>query len=135
MVEFYPYEDLGYVVDPESDMKEITVILIGKQMAKCNPRPAVIYVTGGAVDEHYAKLDELKKYCEDQKLVFLCPKSAELDELAKTYSYAVNRCKDLNIRRDEISVRAAADFLDAAQELVEYMEDEFDAEPGPAEVF
>ena len=33
MVEFYPYEDLGYVVDPESDMKEITVILIGKQMA------------------------------------------------------------------------------------------------------
>ena len=135
MVEFYPYENLGYVVDPESDMKEITVILIGKQMAKCNPRPAVIYVTGGAVDEHYEKLEELKKYCEEQKLVFLCPASAELEELAKTYTYAVNRCKDLNIRRDEISVRAADGYLDAARALAEYMEDEFDAEPGPAEVF
>lgn len=135
MVEFYPYEDLGYIVDPESDMKEITVILIGKQMAKCNPRPAVIYITGGKIDEEYAKLGELKAYCEENKVVYICPKAEDIDELAKTYKYATEKCKDLNIKPNEISVKADAEHLDVAQELVEYMEDEFDAEVEPAEVF
>ena len=112
MVEFYPYEDLGYVVDPESDMKEITVILIGKQMAKCNPRPAVIYITGGKVNEEYAKLGELKAYCEENKVVYICPKAEDLDELAKTYKYATEKCKDLNIKPNEISVKADAEHLD-----------------------
>ena len=30
-VDFYEYDGLGYVVDPESDTKVVTVILIGKQ--------------------------------------------------------------------------------------------------------
>ena len=72
-VEFYKYDELGYAVDPESDTKEITVILVGKQTVKANPRPAVIYVTGGAINESYEKLEELKKYCADNKVVFLCP--------------------------------------------------------------
>lgn len=135
MVEFYPYEDLGYVVDPESDMKEITVILIGKQMAKCNPRPAVIYITGGAVNEEYDKLGELKAYCEENKVVYVCPKATDIDELVKTYKYIVDKCKDLNVKPGEINVKATAEYLDAAKELVEYMEDEFDAEVEPAEVF
>ena len=33
-VEFYEYDELGYAVDPESDTKEITVILVGKQTVK-----------------------------------------------------------------------------------------------------
>ena len=59
-VDFYEYDELGYAVDPESDTKEITVILVGKQTVKANPRPAVIYVTGGAINESYEKLEELK---------------------------------------------------------------------------
>ena len=45
-VDFYDYNGLGYVVDPESDTKIVPVILIGPQPVKCNPRPAVIYVAG-----------------------------------------------------------------------------------------
>ena len=30
-VEFYEYDGKGYIVDPESDTKERTVILLGKQ--------------------------------------------------------------------------------------------------------
>src|SRR5699024_1661725 len=84
-VDFYEYDGLGYVVDPESDTKVVTVILIGKQTVKANPRPAVIYVTGGKIDESYEKLEELKKYCADNKVVFICPKATDAEELGKTY--------------------------------------------------
>lgn len=82
-VDFYDYNGLGYVVDPESDTKIVPVILIGPQPVKCNPRPAVIYVAGGKVDEKYTKLEELKKYCGDNKVVFLCPKADDLNGLAE----------------------------------------------------
>ena len=68
-------------------------------------------------------------------MVYICPKATDIDELAKTYKYATEKCKDLNIKPNEISVKADAEHLDVAQELVEYMEDEFDAEVEPAEVF
>ena len=47
MVEFYEYEGLGTVVDPESETKEV-FIPSPPTMAtlKINPRPVVIYVTG-----------------------------------------------------------------------------------------
>lgn len=133
MVEFYKYGDLGYAVDPESDMKEITVILIGKQMTKCNPRPCVIYVTGGKIDESYAKLEELKAYCEENKVVYLCPTATDVEGLNESYRYAVDKCKDLNIRPDAISVKATAEYMSVGQELVEYTIDEYDAEMEDAE--
>ena len=85
-VDFYEYDELGYAVDPESDTKEITVILVGKQTVKANPRPAVIYVTGGAINESYEKLEELKKYCADNKVVFLCPKATDVKNWQKHIS-------------------------------------------------
>ena len=127
-VDFYEYDGLGYVVDPESDTKVVTVILIGKQTVKANPRPAVIYVTGGKIDESYEKLEELKKYCADNKVVFICPKATDAEELGKTYQYALDKFKDLNIVKEEISIKADSEHLDAAQELVEYVLDEFDDE-------
>ena len=50
-VDFYDYNGLGYVVDPESDTKIVPVILIGPEALKCHPRSAVIFVAGGNVDE------------------------------------------------------------------------------------
>ena len=134
-VDFYEYDGLGYVVDPESDTKVVTVILIGKQTVKANPRPAGIYVTGGKIDESYEKLEELKKYCADNKVVFICPKATDAEELGKTYQYALDKFKDLNIVKEEISIKADSEHLDAAQELVEYVLDEFDDELDEAEEF
>ena len=134
-VDFYEYDGLGYVVDPESDTKVVTVILIGKQTVKANPRPAVIYVTGGKIDESYEKLEELKKYCADNKVVFICPKATDAEELGKTDQYALDKFKDLNIVKEEISIKADSEHLDAAQELVEYVLDEFDDELDEAEEF
>lgn len=127
-VDFYDYQGLGYVVDPESDTKVVTVILIGKQTVKANPRPAVIYVTGGKINESYEKLDELKAYCAENKVVFICPLATETEELGKTYQYALDKFKDLNIVKEEISIKSDSENLEAAQALVDYVLDEFDDE-------
>ena len=134
-VDFYEYNGLGYIVDPESDTKVVTVILIGKQTVKANPRPAVIYVTGGKINESYEKLEELKAYCAENKVVYICPTSTDADELGKTYQYAIDKFKDLNIVKDEISVKADSENMSAAQELVEFVLDEFDDELDDAEEF
>lgn len=134
-VDFYEYDGLGYVVDPESDTKVVTVILIGKQTVKANPRPAVIYVTGGKINENYEKLEELKAYCAENKVVFICPTATDAEELGKTYQYAVDKFKDLNIVKEEISVKSDSEHKEAAQELVEYVLDEFDDELDDVEEF
>ena len=134
-VDFYDYEGLGYIVDPESDTKVVTVILIGKQTVKANPRPAVIYVTGGKINENYEKLEELKAYCAKNKVVYICPTATDAEELGKTYQYALDKFKDLNIVKEEISIKADAENMGAAQELVEYVLDEFDDELEDAEEF
>ena len=105
-VDFYEYDGLGYIVDPESDTKVVTVILIGKQTVKANPRPAVIYVTGGKINENYEKLEELKTYCAENKVVYICPTATDVEELGKTYQYALDKFKDLNIVKEEISIKA-----------------------------
>ena len=134
-VDFYEYNGLGYIVDPESDTKVVTVILIGKQTVKANPRPAVIYVTGGKINESYEKLEELKAYCAENKVVYICPTSTDADDLGKTYQYAIDKFKDLNIVKEEISVKADSENMSAAQELVEFVLDEFDDELDDAEEF
>ncbi len=58
-----------------------------------------------------------------------------MDELGKTYQYAVDKFKDLNIVKEEISVKADSENMDAARELVEYVLDEFDDELDDAEEF
>ena len=60
-------------------------------------RPAVIYVTGGKINENYEKLEELKAYCAENKVVYICPTATDVEELGKTYQYAVDKFKDLNI--------------------------------------
>ena len=71
MVEFKEYEGLGYFIDPESDTKQV-FIPSPPTMAtvKINPRPGIIYVTGGKVKEGYEQLEALKDYAEKIKLEF-----------------------------------------------------------------
>ena len=134
-VEFYEYDELGYAVDPESDTKEITVILVGKQTVKANPRPAVIYVTGGAINESYEKLEELKKYCADNKSYFCAQRQRMWKNWQKHISMLLVILKKLNIVPEEISVKSDDDHTKQAEELVDYVLDEYDAEFGYSRKF
>ncbi len=92
-------------------------------------------MTGGKINESYEKLEELKAYCAENKVVYICPTSTDADELGKTYQYAIDKFKDLNIVKEEISVKADSENMSAAQELVEFVLDEFDDELDDAEEF
>lgn len=136
MVEFYEYEDLGYIIDPESDTKQVFIPSPPTMTTvKTNPRPSIIYVTGGKVKEGYEKLDELKAYAEENKIAILCPTSLDAEEIAETYKYIQTKYKVLNVKRNEITVQADADTMDAAQAAVDYMIDECDADIDDAEAF
>lgn len=134
MVEFYAYEDLGFIIDPESDTKEVfipsppTIVT-----AKINPRPAIIYITGGKVVEGYDKLETMKDYAEKNKVVIVCPTAEDAEELGKTYEYVSMKAKLLNVKKDQISIKGDADHMDLAQEAVDYAVDEMDADLDDAE--
>lgn len=136
-VEFYAYNELGYIVDPESETKVVFIPSPPTQMVtKINPRPVVIYVTGGKVTEDYEKLEELKTYCEDNKVVFVCPEATDEEELGATYTYVIENAKKLNVKPGEISVKADKENLEAAQAAADYFMDELDADDiDDAEVF
>ena len=133
MVEFYAYEDLGFIIDPESDTKEVFIPSPPTMVtAKINPRPAIIYITGGKVVEGYDKLETMKDYAEKNKVVIVCP-TAEDEELGKTYEYVSMKAKLLNVKKDQISIKGDADHMDLAQEAVDYAVDEMDADLDDAE--
>ena len=138
MVEFYAYEDLGFIIDPESDTKEVFIPSPPTMVtAKINPRPAIIYITGGKVVEGYDKLETMKDYAEKNKVVIVCPTAEDAEELGKTYEYVLdadgNKAKLLNVKKDQISIKGDADHMDLAQEAVDYAVDEMDADLDDAE--
>ena len=134
MVEFYAYEDLGFIIDPESDTKEVFIPSPPTMVtAKINPRPAIIYITGGKVVEGYDKLDTMKDYAEKNKVVIVCPTAEDAEELGKTYEYVSMKAKLLNVKKDQISIKGDADHMDLAQEAVDYAVDEMDADLDDAE--
>ena len=129
MVEFYAYEDLGFIIDPESDTKEVFIPSPPTMVtAKINPRPAIIYITGGKVVEGYDKLETMKDYAEKNKVVIVCPTAEDAEELGKTYEYVSMKAKLLNVKKDQISIKGDADHMDLAQEAVDYAVDEMDAD-------
>ena len=134
MVEFKEYEGLGYFIDPESDTKQV-FIPSPPTMAtvKINPRPGIIYVTGGKVKEGYEQLEAVKDYAEKNKVGIFCPTSLEAEEISKTYQHIQKSGKVLNIKRNELTVMGDAEHMDAAQEAVDYMVDECDADIDDAE--
>lgn len=134
MVEFKEYEGLGYFIDPESDTKQV-FIPSPPTMAtvKINPRPGIIYVTGGKVKEGYEQLEALKDYAEKNKVGIFCPTSLEAEEISKTYQHIQKSGKVLNIKRNELTVMGDAEHMDAAQGAVDYMVDECDADIDDAE--
>ena len=134
MVEFYAYEDLGFIIDPESDSKEVFIPSPPTMVtAKINPRPAIIYITGGKVVEGYDKLETMKDYAEKNKVVIVCPTAEDAEELGKTYEYVSMKAKLLNVKKDQISIKGDADHMDLAQEAVDYAVDEMDADLDDAE--
>ena len=134
MVEFYAYEDLGFIIDPESDTKEVFIPSPPTMVtAKINPRPAIIYITGGKVVEGYDKLETMKDYAEKNKVVIVCPTAEDAEELGKTYEYVSMKAKLLNVKKDQISIKGDADHMDLAQEAVDYAVDEMDADLVDAE--
>lgn len=134
MVEFYAYEDLGFIIDPESDTKEVFIPSPPTMVtAKINPRPAIIYITGGKVVEGYDKLETMKDYAEKNKVVIVCPAAEDAEELGKTYEYVSMKAKLLNVKKDQISIKGDADHMDLAQEAVDYAVDEMDADLDDAE--
>ena len=134
MVEFYAYEDLGFIIDPESDSKEVFIPSPPTMVtAKINPRPAIIYITGGKVVEGYDKLETMKDYAEKNKVVIVCPTAEDAEELGKTYEYVSTKAKLLNVKKDQISIKGDADHMDLAQEAVDYAVDEMDADLDDAE--
>ena len=134
MVEFYAYEDLGFIIDPESDTKEVFIPSPPTMVtAKINPRPALIYITGGKVVEGYDKLETMKDYAEKNKVVIVCPTAEDAEELGKTYEYVSMKAKLLNVKKDQISIKGDADHMDLAQEAVDYAVDEMDADLDDAE--
>lgn len=134
MVEFYAYEDLGFIIDPESDTKEVFIPSPPTMVtAKINPRPAIIYITGGKVVEGYDKLETMKDYAEKSKVVIVCPTAEDAEELGKTYEYVSMKAKLLNVKKDQISIKGDADHMDLAQEAVDYAVDEMDADLDDAE--
>ena len=134
MVEFYAYEDLGFIIDPESDTKEVFIPSPPAMVtAKINPRPAIIYITGGKVVEGYDKLETMKDYAEKNKVVIVCPTAEDAEELGKTYEYVSMKAKLLNVKKDQISIKGDADHMDLAQEAVDYAVDEMDADLDDAE--
>lgn len=134
MVEFYAYEDLGFIIDPESDTKEVFIPSPPTMVtAKINPRPAIIYITGGKVVEGYDKLETMKDYAEKNKVVIVCPTAEDAEELGKTYEYVSMKAKLLNVKKDQISIKGDADHMDLAQEAVDYAVYEMDADLDDAE--
>lgn len=134
MVEFYAYEDLGFIIDPESDTKDVFIPSPPTMVtAKINPRPAIIYITGGKVVEGYDKLETMKDYAEKNKVVIVCPTAEDAEELGKTYEYVSMKAKLLNVKKDQISIKGDADHMDLAQEAVDYAVDEMDADLDDAE--
>lgn len=134
MVDFYAYEDLGFIIDPESDTKEVFIPSPPTMVtAKINPRPAIIYITGGKVVEGYDKLETMKDYAEKNKVVIVCPTAEDAEELGKTYEYVSMKAKLLNVKKDQISIKGDADHMDLAQEAVDYAVDEMDADLDDAE--
>ena len=134
MVEFYAYEDLGFIIDPESDTKEVFIPSPPTMVtAKINPRPAIIYITGGKVVEGYDKLETMKDYAEKNKVVIVCPTAEDAEELGTTYEYVSMKAKLLNVKKDQISIKGDADHMDRAQEAVDYAVDEMDADLDDAE--
>ena len=59
--------------------------------------------------------------------------SLEAEEISKTYQHIQKSGKVLNIKRNELTVMGDAEHMDAAQEAVDYMVDECDADIDDAE--
>lgn len=128
-VEVYDYDGLGCIIDPESDTKVRTVILIGKQTVKCNPRQAVIYISPEKIDETYCGIDRLKEYCATHKVVLVCPKDQSIATLDATYKYLFKNHLELNVIRDKVAVHAAEESeVQAVEQFCTYLLDEYDVE-------
>lgn len=127
-VEVYEYAG-GTCVDPKSDTKTVFIPSPPTKMEqKINPRPAVILF--GEFDP-----EGLKGQADEEKVVFVLPKDGEEDTFKATYEFTVTKAKKLNVKADQVAVKAAEDAMDTAQAFVDYTTDELDGELDDPEAF
>lgn len=128
-VEVYQF-DAGTVVDPKSDTKMVFIPSPPTKLEqKINPRPAVILF--GDFDA-----DSLKAKADEEKTVFVLPQDGiDEDGYEAIFKFIVAGAKKLNVKKSEVTVKADAASLEAAQAFVEYACDELDAEFDDAEEF
>lgn len=134
-VEVYEYRNLGIILDPESDTKQRTVILVGKQTVKCNPRHAVIYLSTDRISGESADLERMKQYCAEHNIMLVCPKDGRLETLEATFRYLFSEYLELNIFRDELKICISdMERYQEAAEFSDFLLDEYDVVTDKIEV-
>lgn len=128
--------EVGYIVDPESETKEVFIPSPPTMTTvKINPRPVIILLANPAIGEGYDKVEELKAYAEAKKVFIACPDGTDTDAVEAAYTYIDKKAKTLNVKKNEVSVQYIGDLADVAQEAVDYLVDELDADIDDAEEF
>lgn len=137
MVECSVYgDDLGYLVDPESDTKEVFVPSPPSMIVvRINPRPGILLVSGGVVRPGWDQLEALKTYAEANKVAFVCPFSNDPQVVATSFKWLRKKCRLLNIKPRGFRIMALGDNLQQAQDVVDYLVDKCDADVDDAEEF
>lgn len=134
-VDVYKYKDMGLMIDPESDTKLRTVILVGKQVVKCNPRHAMFYITDETIQEDDTVVEALKAYCAENKIMMICPSCTCMESLEKIFKEFFSEYLELNILRDEMCIGASSQAAAVkADAFKEYIMDEYDADLGDVQI-
>jgi len=125
----------GYAITPVSEMKKVVIPSPPTiQHIPINPRDVIIYLTKEAITSESVCIDSLKAYAKENKVVLLCPDSADLDMLVDLYQYAISKASKLNIKKNGFSVKSDEASLELANSLVETLGDE-GADLDDAEIF
>lgn len=127
--------DGGCLVVPASETKKVVIPSPPTvNYVPINPRPGVIYLASGDVAPGSDLADALSAYAKENKVVFICPATRDVDDMLDFALYAERSCKKYNIKKDSFSVAVADEAdLEVANELVEALCDE-DWELDDAEV-
>ena len=137
MVDCAVYQDgLGYLIDPESDTKQIFIPSPpSMNTVKIHPRPAIILISGGEVGPGCSRIDDLKSYADENKVVLVCPASNEPEKVAESFAWLDKKHRLLNVRQSGYSVMATPGNLEDAREVTEYICERFDVDlPEAAEL-
>lgn len=119
-VQVFEYE-AGTIVDPKSDVRMVFIPSPPTQMEqKINPRPVLILF--GEND-----IEAVKELADTEKLFVVLPNGTDEDTIEITFELIAKGTKKYNIKKDEITVKTTGN-VEAAQDVVDYLNDELDCD-------